>query len=184
MEWAIQIVTRHGFMILSVIETPTTEHPSYKTMTDRIIRTDFIQFMILSVTIKILSVMDWAIRFHDPVQDHKVTFVLMEWAIQIVTDRIIKPWRTVYDYLDSSFHDGIVTDRIIKPWQTVYDPVRHYLDSSFHDGQGRAQYPTLWSWTGSWNQIAHSMTDRIFIVTNRIINCIKSVLMILSVMVV
>ena len=40
---------------------------------------------------------------------------VMEWAIQIVTDRIIKPWWTVYD--------------------PVYDPVRHGMSYPDSDGQ-------------------------------------------------
>ena len=91
--------------------------------------------MILSVTIWIA---------------HSMTDRIMEWAIQIVTDRTIKPWRTVYDpvrpYLDSSFHDGqdLHSDgqdhklSVMVSWSCpslsgscFYDPVRHYLDSSF-----------------------------------------------------
>ena len=55
--------------------------------------------------------------FHDG-QDHKVGFMIL-----FVTDRIIKPCRTVYAHS--------MTDRIIKSGIER----RHYLDSSFHDGQ-------------------------------------------------
>ena len=52
------------------METPTTEHPSYTTMTDRIIRTDFM----------ILSVMD-----EDPVH-HGMNYLILSVTIWIAQD--------------------------------------------------------------------------------------------------